>query len=115
MAKCRLDVGGTRVPPDGFIPREDSRYLLQEAGWPSGPVWAGVEKGKSVAGPGFRPRSVQPVASHFTVSIFWREFVLQMKSERCSETSTAVYGLHSVSIVRTAVLNCGVLPRACLL
>jgi hypothetical protein len=111
-----IDGGGWLTPrPDRFIPREDSRYLLQKAGWPSGPVWAGMEKRKSVAGPGFRPRTVQPVASHYTGSIFWREFVLRMKSERFSETPTAIYGLHIVAIVRTAVLNCGGLLRAGLL
>ena len=99
-----------RLYPQGRFP------LPVAEGWVS--LWtglAGVEKRKSVAGPGFRPRTVQPVASHYTVSIFWREFVLRMKSERLSETSTNICGLHSVSKVRTAVLNCEVLVRACLL
>ena len=107
--------GGWLAPRrDRFTPREDSRYLLQKVVWPSGLVWVGVETRKSVAGPGFRPRTVQRVASHYTVSIFWREFVLRMKAELFSETSPAIYGLHGVSIVSTAVLNCGFLLRACL-
>jgi hypothetical protein len=61
-----LDGGGWLTSrPKRFVTREDSRYVLQKAGWLSGTVWAGVEGRKSDAGPGFRTRAVQPVTSHY--------------------------------------------------
>ena len=39
-----LDVGGWSTPrPGRFTPGKDPVFIVQEAGWASGPVWTGVE------------------------------------------------------------------------
>jgi len=47
-----------------FTPGKDPVPIVQEAGWAPGPVWTGAENLASP--PGFGPRTVQPVASHYT-------------------------------------------------
>jgi hypothetical protein len=49
--------------------------IVQEVGWAPGPSWTAAE---NLAPPGFDPRTVQPVASHYTDYdipahwMFWR-------------------------------------------
>jgi hypothetical protein len=51
-------------PDNTWPPRKDPVPIVQEAGWAQGPVWMG---GKSrPTAPGFDPRTVQPVVSHYT-------------------------------------------------
>jgi len=52
------------TPRPHFTPRKDPVPIVQEAGWAPGPVWTGAEKSRPP--PGFSPRSLQPVASHYT-------------------------------------------------
>jgi hypothetical protein len=67
--------------PDRFTPGNDPVHIVEEAGWAPGPVWKGVEKRKSLVRPGFKPRTVQPVASRYaeeyTAVIFCREVYLE--------------------------------------
>jgi len=44
-------------------PGKDPVPIVQEAGWAPGPVWTGAE---NLTPPGFDPRTVQPVARHYT-------------------------------------------------
>jgi hypothetical protein len=54
-------VNSTTLP---LYPRErDPVPIVQEAGWAPGPVWTAAE---NLALAGFDPRTVQPVASHYT-------------------------------------------------
>jgi hypothetical protein len=46
-----------------FTPGNDPVTVIQEAGWAPGPVWTRAE---NLAHTGFDPRTVQPVASHYT-------------------------------------------------
>ena len=46
-----------------FTPRKDLVPIVQEAGWAPGPVWTGAE---NLARSGFDPRTIQPVASHYS-------------------------------------------------
>jgi hypothetical protein len=46
-----------------FTPGKHPVPIVQEAGWAPGPVWTGAE---NLAPPGFDPRIVQPIASHYT-------------------------------------------------
>jgi len=55
--------GVSVTPRPLFIPGKDPVPIAQEAGWAPGPVWIGAE---NLAPPGFDPRTVQPVASHYT-------------------------------------------------
>jgi len=50
-------------PGRSLPPGKEPVPILQEAGWAPGPVWTGVE---NLAPPRFDPRTVQPVASHYT-------------------------------------------------
>jgi hypothetical protein len=56
------------MPRPLFTPRKDPVPIVQEAGWASGPVWTGTE---NIAPQGFRPWTVQPVASHYTNYAAW--------------------------------------------
>jgi hypothetical protein len=56
-------VRGQRHAPAVFNPGKDPVPIVQEAGWAPGPVCTGAE---NLAPPGFDPRTVQPVASHYT-------------------------------------------------
>ena len=58
-----MGVGGQRHAPAAFIPGKDLVPIVQEAGWAPGPVWTGVEN--LAPPPGFDPRTVQPVTSHY--------------------------------------------------
>jgi hypothetical protein len=59
-----LEGGGWSASrPGRFTPGKDPVLIVQEAGWASGPVWSCA---KNFAPPGFDPRTVQPVASHYT-------------------------------------------------
>jgi len=58
------DGGGWSEPgPGSFTPENDPVPVVQEAGWAPGPVWIGAEN--LAPPPGFDPRTVQPVASHY--------------------------------------------------
>ena len=60
-----LDEGGWSTPrPGRFTPRKDPVPIIQEAGWAPGPVWTVAVKFRPL--PGSDPRTVQPVASHYT-------------------------------------------------
>ena len=50
--------------PAAFYPGKDPVPIVQKTGWAPGPVWTGAENIPSP--PGFDPRTVQPVASHYT-------------------------------------------------
>ena len=54
---------GQRHAPAALCPGKDPIPIIQEAGWAPGLVWTGAE---NLAPPGFDPRTVQPVASHYT-------------------------------------------------
>ena len=54
---------GQRHAPATPYPRERPVPIVQEAGWASGPVWTGAE---NLAPPGFDPRTVQHLGSHYT-------------------------------------------------
>ena len=60
-----MGMGGQRHASAAFPPRKDPVSIVQEAGWASGPVWAGAENLAPPA-PGFDPRTVKPVASRCT-------------------------------------------------
>jgi hypothetical protein len=52
-----------------FYPREwDSVPTVQEDGWDPGPVWTGAESLAPSLPSGFDPRTLQPVASRYTVT-----------------------------------------------
>ena len=57
-----MGVGGQRHALATFIPGKDPVPIVQEAGWAPGPVYIG---GENIAPPGFYPRTVQPVGSHY--------------------------------------------------
>jgi hypothetical protein len=65
------------------MPGKDLVPIVQEAGWAPGPVWTG---GKSPFPPGFDPRTVQPVVSHYT-NWTWRmcrtEIIMELSSITC--------------------------------
>ena len=52
------------MPRPLFTPGKEPVPNVQEAGWAPGPVWTGAE---NLAPPGFDLRTVQPVASRYTV------------------------------------------------
>jgi hypothetical protein len=55
---------GSASRPDRSLTPGKTRYpLVQEAGWAPGPVWTGAEN----LAPPLDPRTVQPVASRYTV------------------------------------------------
>ena len=55
---------GSASRPGRFLPPgKDPLPIVQEAGWAPGPVWKGAE---NLASPGFDPRAVHPVDSHYT-------------------------------------------------
>ena len=56
-------VGGQRHAPAVLPPGKNPVPIVQEAGWAPGTVWTGAE---NLSPPGFYPRTVQPVASHYT-------------------------------------------------
>jgi hypothetical protein len=59
-----LEGGGWSAPrPGRFTPGKDPVPVVKEAGWVPGPVWIDA---KNLAPTGFDPRTVQPVASHYT-------------------------------------------------
>ena len=61
-----LDESGWSTPRSGrFNPRKDPLLIVWEAGWNPGPVWTGAEN-LAPPPPGFDPRTVQSVASHYT-------------------------------------------------
>jgi hypothetical protein len=47
-----------------FTPGTDPVPIVYEAGWTPGPIWTGAE---NLAPTGIRSRTVQPVASRYTV------------------------------------------------
>ena len=51
------------TPRPHFNHGKDPVHIVLEVGWAPGPVWRG---GKSLLPPGFDPRTVQPVVSHYT-------------------------------------------------
>jgi hypothetical protein len=57
--------GVSVMPRPLFTPGKDPVPMVQEAGWAPGPVWTGAEN--LAPPPGFDPRTVQPVASRYTV------------------------------------------------
>ena len=68
--RAGLDRCGKSRPQPGFDPRplftsgKNPVPIVQEAGWATGPVWTGAE---NLVPSGFDPRTVQPVASRYTV------------------------------------------------
>ena len=58
-----MGVAGQRHAPADLPPGKDPVPIVQEDGCATGPGWTGVE---SLNTPGFDPRTVQPVASHYT-------------------------------------------------
>ena len=46
-----------------FTPKKDPVPIVQEAEWAPGPGWIGAE---NLAPPGFDPRTIQLVGSHYT-------------------------------------------------
>jgi len=56
--------GASVTPRPLFNPEKGPVPIVQEAGWAPGPVWTGAD---NLAPPGFDPRTVQPVASRYTV------------------------------------------------
>jgi len=57
------------MPRPLFTPGKDPVPIVQEAGWAPGPVWTGAENLAPL--PGFDPRTIQPVASHYTKHTTW--------------------------------------------
>jgi hypothetical protein len=56
--------GGRSTPrPARFNPGKDPVTIVLQTGWAPGPVWTGEENPPT----GYDPRTVQPVASHYTV------------------------------------------------
>jgi hypothetical protein len=54
------------MPGPLFAPGKEPVPIVQEDGWAPGPVWAGAENLALSPPPGFDPRTIQPVASHYT-------------------------------------------------
>jgi hypothetical protein len=68
IALLFLDLGTRRYEwlaprPGRYTPGKDSVPIVQEADWAPGPVWTCA---KNLDPPRFDPRTVQPVASHYT-------------------------------------------------
>jgi len=58
-----MGVAGQPHAPAASSSGKDPVPIEQEVGWTPGPVWTGAE---NRVPPGFDPRTVHPVASHYT-------------------------------------------------
>jgi len=83
------------MPQQHLIPGKDPVPTVQEAWWASGPVWTGVE---NLAPPGFNPRTVNPVSSHYTDYATWPTIKWHLKQVFLDKLTVALL-LKTVSLV----------------
>ena len=61
--------------PSRFTPGKDAVPIVKEVGWAQGPIWTGAE---NLAPPGFNPRTVQQVVSHYIDNVIPAHATLYM-------------------------------------
>jgi hypothetical protein len=96
------------TPRPLFTPEKDPVSIIQEAGWAPEPDWTGEEN--LAPPPGFDPRTVQPVASHYTN---WATRSTQSKEEACklctlrcsARLCQGVLYVHDILRLRNARVN----------